>query len=1069
MMHIYQANRLECLAEPLFSVLSAPAADPLAAEVVVVPNPGMGSWLSRQVADHQGICANVSFPLPARFIWDLFRSVLPGLPAERVDGPEAMTWRLMTVLSGAHRLRLNRELDEYLSGADDSRRLALSRGLARLYDSYLVYRPQWIWKWSQGEDKQWQAELWRQMFSADNWQHWADLLRIFFDADEGQRLNRDNLPERVCLFGIDSLSPAYLEVLRRMSRYLEIHLFVLNPCAQSWDHIISESSLARHTVEEARALYLETGNSLLASMGRHARDFIGQIQELDANWTDRFADVSTDSLLGRIQSDILNLRDPVREEYSSQASSGIDESLQVHSCHSPMREVEVLYERLLDLFSRHSELEASDVAILTPSLEIYGPAIDTVFRYRRGPVQIPLARAGSDRTGLGVLARAFLTLLRLPDSHYEVNTVLGLLEQPAIRRRFQLTGDELDRIHRWVQAADIRWGIDSVRRREQGLAATTEHTWRQGLDRLMLGYALAPDALQSFAGLFPEASAEGSGARVLGRAVGFFDSVLALGTRLADDRPLAAWIAVFTDLIGEFLDPEDDQERELFDLLRGLKQIEDAAGRAGFHLPVSRAALVAHLEHHLEQTPATGRLGSGGVTVGTLAMARAIPFKVICLLGMDHDVYPSPEQPLDLDLMARRPQRGDQSRRNEDRHRFLEALLAARHMLYISYVGRSVADNSIRPPSVLVSELLDYVQNSMSSNPSAEGKERLVGADSVFTEHPLQAFSLRNFDGSDPGLFSYDSRLCEGVRQKLHSPARLPEFLSQRVPPADPSLRELTPRRLAGFLSNPARFLLRERLGIRLETSRGLLEETEPFNLAGRELRALRAMLLEAPPAAEPELVYRAAAQRGLLPHGEAGRKVFQETRMGLENLRQRIVKVQGRTLPDPLQIQWEASGFLIHETQPRVFDQGRFEYSGDAFKDVPVWIWLQWWVSHLVFNLVDTPDIPRRTECLLRDGVAVLEPPEDPETLLAGLLEIYWRGVHEPMHLFARSGLVFAETGSLDKARDCWFPAYRSAGEQTDPYLWLMFRGEDRLDAEFCELAQEVFHPLIAHREFSS
>ncbi|MCO6063209.1 exodeoxyribonuclease V subunit gamma, partial [Pseudomonas sp. MOB-449] len=63
-------------------------------------------------------------------------------------------------------------------------------------------------------------------------------------------------------------------------------------------------------------------------------------------------------------------------------------------------------------------------------------------------------------------------------------------------------------------------------------------------------------------------------------------------------------------------------------------------------------------------------------------------------------------------------------------------------------VGRSIRDNSERPPSVLVGQLRDHLGNAW----TLAGEGDLLHA--LTTEHPLQPFSRRYF-GDDPALFSY--------------------------------------------------------------------------------------------------------------------------------------------------------------------------------------------------------------------------------------------------------------------------------------------------------------------------
>jgi exodeoxyribonuclease V gamma subunit len=125
---------------------------------------------------------------------------------------------------------------------------------------------------------------------------------------------------------------------------------------------------------------------------------------------------------------------------------------------------------------------------------------------------------------------------------------------------------------------------------------------------------------------------------------------------------------------------------------------------------------------------------------------RAIPFKAVCLLGMNDGDYPRRSPRADFDLMGlpgmSRP--GDRSRRDDDRQLMLEALLSARQVLYVSWSGRSVRDNSEQPPSVLVSQLRDEI-DLLWGKGTAEG---------LTTVHPLQPFSRAYFEAGS-GLQTY--------------------------------------------------------------------------------------------------------------------------------------------------------------------------------------------------------------------------------------------------------------------------------------------------------------------------
>ena len=133
---------------------------------------------------------------------------------------------------------------------------------------------------------------------------------------------------------------------------------------------------------------------------------------------------------------------------------------------------------------------------------------------------------------------------------------------------------------------------------------------------------------------------------------------------------------------------------------------------------------------------------------------RSLPFRVICLLGMNDGVFPRRENSVEFDLMAGAWRPGDPSKGDEDRYLMLETLLCTRQALYISYSGRSLKDNSECQPSVLLRELLDFVDGEcrQDSNACQSVSQRLT------TQHPMQAFSANNYY---PQARSYDSYWCE--------------------------------------------------------------------------------------------------------------------------------------------------------------------------------------------------------------------------------------------------------------------------------------------------------------------
>ncbi|HET6488594.1 MAG TPA: exodeoxyribonuclease V subunit gamma, partial [Syntrophales bacterium] len=748
---LFTSNRLETLAGDLSETLSSPLGEPMVPEVILVQSHGMERWLSLELARRRGICANIRFPFPNHFVEGVFRDILPDLPGSPVFDPEALTWRIMGLLPGCLDGEGFESLKAYLAAdARGLKRYQLSRIIARLYDQYLLYRPDMVLGWESGRDRHWQAALWRLLAAGSAESHraarWKEALaRLQRALPDGA-----NLPERISVFGISALPPYHLQVLAAVSRYIDVSLFILNPCREYWYLIYSDREMRRladrlGTGGSDEALHLERGNSLLASMGALGRDFLRMVYDTGCEEADASAEPGEGNLLSCIQSDILNLRDRGADGVKTTVAAD-DDSIQIHSCHGPMREVEVLQDRILALLDCDPSLTPADILVMTPEIETYAPFIEAVFSLPQGERRrVPFSVADRGVRKQSVLVDTFLRLLDLEGSRMSATEVAAFLEADALRRRFKLGADDLALIHRWIRDAGIRWGVDSSSRMREGLPGFAENTWQTGIDRLLLGVALPARGEELFMGLFPhEGVAEGD-AGVLGSFLAFLDKLFAFAASLEEPRDLSGWASSLGAALDEFFLPDGDEEEDLQALRRALSDMALRQAQAGFDERFGAGVLKAHLEEALQEVGFGFGFLTGGVTFCAVLPMRSIPFRVICLIGLDDGAYPRQTRVPGFDLMKDHPRPGDRSRRLDDRYLFLEALLSAREKLYISYTGQSIQDNGVRPPSVLVSELVDYINQGF----EIPGVKDI--RDAIIVKHRLQAFSPQYFRGE--GLF----------------------------------------------------------------------------------------------------------------------------------------------------------------------------------------------------------------------------------------------------------------------------------------------------------------------------
>jgi exodeoxyribonuclease V gamma subunit len=1053
-LNIYNGNRMEILVEALAGAVAGPL-DPFSPETILVQSKGMQRWLAMELARRFGVWANCEYPFPNTFVGDLFSKVLLENPDYSLFDPSVLSWRLMEILPGLLNDAAFAGLQGYLAGGRRELKLyQLAGRIADTFDQYTLFRGEMLEEWEKGRESHWQALLWRSLVAGAWSTHRAGRQKRFLRDLDGWVRNGGMLPARVAVFGISWLPKFHLDVLAAVSRYTDVNLFVMSPCREYWADILPSRRMARLSPSE-RAIS-EEGNPLLASLGRLGKEFSEILVEYEAIGSgqgDLYRDASGDTLLTTLQNDILDLKGSEEGTVEKIPVTPGDRSLGIHSCHGPMREVEVLHDSLLAMFGEMDGLAPRDILVMTPDIESYAPYVSAVFEGNPDPaVRIPFSIADRSIRGEGRLVRPLLAILELPGRRFPVTGVMDVLSAEPIHARFGLEAGHLDLVRSWLEETRVRWGLDGEEREREGFPRYSENSWRSGLDRLLLGYAL-PEGDGLFAGVLPFDSMEGDAAETLGRFTLFVERLHGLVAELDRPRTLPEWGGLCRRILEDFFAPANEEAGELAmitGLLDGLDALPEKSGFAGtIGLAVFRSWLTEGME---KQDRGLGFL-TGGVTFCAMLPMRSIPFRVIALLGMNDGAFPRQERPLGFDLIARERKPGDRSLRDEDRYLFLEALLSARERLHISFTGQSIRDNAPLPPSVLVDELLDYL-GSRFSDGSREFPASLV------TRHRLQPFSPSYFTG-ETGLSSYSEENYRAVRRRMEGIRSLPPFFSGPLAEPSQEMREVSPANLLAFYDNPARYLLRNRLGIRLDGQAPPLDDREPFDLDSLDAFLIRREMLELLlDGKDLEDCRDLVKARGILPPARQGEMLFDGLAAEVSGLAGRIRELTGGHPPlASLQVDLEIDGFRISGRISGVWPDHLIRYRCGKCSGRDR---LRLWIEHLILSASAPEGRPGDSILVTLDAEPRFEPVADAVPILRTLLGYYWQGLTRALKFFPRTSFAFANKRDLNNARTVWsgerFP------ENDDPYYALSFAETDPLDGEFEELAHAVFEPLIAH-----
>lgn len=852
MFRLYHSNDLEILKELLLNEIRQNPPGVFDAEQILVQSQGMAHWLKLQLADGLGVAAQVDFPLPSAYVWKVFNTLKPELPERSHFEKQAMAWKLMRLLPGMKGEPQCEGIARYLDNDPDGLRCyELAHKVADVFDQYLVYRPDWLLNWEKGVDEiddsdvsvhPWQPLVWRALVAdsqrlGNSLEHRARLTTSLESivAENGDRLKA--MPKRLFVFGIAALPGGYWDVLNAISGHIDVHFFLLNPCRNFWGDIVSDRQRAwiLKTNPDAES-YLERGNPLLASWGRLGKDFLtlvhetsdeGRLQDIEA-----FADIERTSLLKHIQADLLDLHDRQLPAYQPQAlknslfKSSIlkdDASLRIVSGHSPLREVQRLHDQLLFWFNENPSLKPRDVVVMVPDIDQYAPYIDAVFASAPEGHRIPWAIADQSQVQENPLLDSVVSLMSLFDSRIQLTDVLDWLDVPAIRRRFSIEEGDLEGLREWLNQAGVRWGLDGDHRSALGFPEFSQNSWRKGLRQLLLGLMLPTDATAHQGDDWPVFGVEGGHAELLGQLIQLIETLDHWREFQSEAHSVDEWMLAIPELLDDFYEPDLDEGVQLQRVRDAIQRWSEELNDAAYDDTLSPLVVRSWFQEHLGQQGGWQRFLAGPVNFCTLMPMRSIPFKAVCLLGMNDQDYPRQVTPVGFDLMVQgRARRGDRSRREDDRYLVLEALCSAQDRFYISYRGRDARENHELQPSVLVSELMDYVGDAY----CLEGDEKLPARDSrerlrdwLIEELPLQPFNRRTYEPEKENESEQSNavagyhKLWADVANADHSNTKNRPFYSEPVAiPEGFSRKQILWSDVKESLLKPAGFFLKRRL-----------------------------------------------------------------------------------------------------------------------------------------------------------------------------------------------------------------------------------------------------------------
>ena len=1067
-LHLHRAERADVLVDALGEVLAVPLADPFATEVVCVPTPGVERWIAQRLSHSlgagtgdDGVCAGVAFPSPARFVADALGR--PGTDDPWV--PSRAVWPLLAVLETAvaepwaavlaH--HLGPALDDDPADAEDvedtrrARRCSTARRLAGLFARYAADRPSMLEAWAAGRDlgpdleplaadRAWQPELWRRL--RDHIGGPDPVARLRQDVERLRTGTADGagpLPERLSVFGATRLDPRHLDVLLALAADRDVHLWLPHPSPAAWDRVAREPVPAGPLLP-LRAATIGTdalASPLLTYLGRDLRELQVRLAVGAAGAGTTTTDehhpaggAASPTLLGRLQADLAADRPPQGDHVLARD----DRSVQVHACAGPHRQVEVLREVLLGLLADDETLQPRDVVVMCPDVEAYAPLVAATFgldteedgagRAEHPGHRLRVRLADRSLRQLNPVLATVGRLLDLADARVTLSALLDLAAAEPVATRFRLGEDDLERLHELLPQTGVRWGLDASHRARFGMAGFAQNTWAAGLDRLLLGVAMDESDARFIGTVLPLDDVASDDVGLVGRLAELLSRVRGLSDACATPKTLPDWLTLCREVVEELTDVRPADRWQHAHAYGELARLEERAGDAAVQSTLSLTEVRALLADAFRGRAGRANFRTGTLTVASLLPMRAVPHRVVCLLGMDDGTFPRRATPDGDDLTAAVRRIGDPDPRGEDRQLFLDAVCSARETLVVLHSAVDPRNGTELRPAVPVEALLETLD---ATARTADG--RPVRAH-LTVHHALQPFGPANFTlaqdarpGTAPAAgpatepFSFDRAALRGARARRGTPQPTPRpYADVRLDPL-PADRAIELTELYRFFHQPVRALLRARAGL----SDGGRDEGEdeqiPVELDGLQRWAVGDRMLQAHlRGADLDVLAAAEWRRGSVPPRELGARVVGDLRVEVGTVAAAASSWTSRPA--------ERVDLVVDLDRVRVTGSVDGVRDGTAvrvlFSRPSAKHRLQAWVELLALSVAH-PEREWRTVVIGRKGQLELGPvtPEFARLVLADLVDLQGTGLRTVIPFAPQTAYEYARQDSRDPQKD--------------------------------------------------
>ncbi len=690
---------------------------------VLIPNNNLAFKLKMLIAKNFGICCNIKFILPINFIWNIYKNYFNENISKNFLSKENLILIIIKILPKLLNKKEFFVFKKYLYNDENSFKLfSLSNKIAELYDKYLVYRLDWLKEWEKGKlikninnvNQIWQAILWKKIinFVNLNFEYKLNRSNIHFEILNLLKYKNifKNIINSIFIFNVLFLPPLYLNIFNSISNYIDIHYFLINPCKEYWYDIFFLKKNIKNLLY-FNDLEFRNININLLYYGKSLAEYLYLLISYNIYFLDFFYKRSNNNIINIIKNNILFFDDLYK---TNKHIKKLDNSITIKCSYGYINEIIELKNYLLYLI-KELNYKVCDIIVVVSDIKIYYPYIESIFLDIKYKKILPIFIMDENLLYDNMIFNLFIKILNLNNITCNLSEILSLLNNEVILEHFNISNDEFKIILNITNSFDNILDISNIFIKNKNYNKIYNDSVINKIKNILLGYAINK-TFCVWNKIYPYITIDNSFFHeLISKLSDFIFKFFYWKNIFSFKYTIISWIDICELVMFDFFS-ENIRLNSKFLNIKNWKKLLHSIKVSKFKNKISIELFIKIINVYLKRKRCIKQYSINHINFCSTLPLRSIPFKVICLIGMNSNVYPKNFQICNFDLMNLYPRLGDINKIDKEKYLFLEYCLSVKHKLYISYINFSFINFSICYPSILIDNFIYYINNILNIN-----------------------------------------------------------------------------------------------------------------------------------------------------------------------------------------------------------------------------------------------------------------------------------------------------------------------------------------------------------------